>query len=153
MRATLPDNWLFRVKAATRDLATLAGGIERAAELTGHSKSVVGRWQSPTDGDLITLTAAAMLERDAQKPLVTGVMAEIQGFRLASLAGHCERTDFMRAHAQFCRANADLQACVTEALADGVLTPNERREIDREIGDAIDKLNGLRAANAEGAKR
>ena len=65
MSSAVSDHFLYRLKAATRDLVKLVGGVVRAGEITSHSKTTVSRWQSVTDPDVIDLCAAIALEVEA----------------------------------------------------------------------------------------
>lgn len=81
------DAWHYQIKAAQRDLITMAGGIERAATLTGYSKSVAGRWASPADPEHMPLTAIRRLEQETGQPLITTIMAHETGRRLSEPEG------------------------------------------------------------------
>lgn len=81
------DPWHYQIKAAQRDLVTMAGGIERVAELTGYSKSVVGRWNSPGDPEHMPLTAVRRLESETDQPLITTIMAHETGRKLSEPNG------------------------------------------------------------------
>lgn len=78
----ISEAWFHRLKAATRDLVKVCGGVVRAGEISGYSKTEVGRWQSATDTDVIPIPAALALEADSGRAFVSSVMAELNGRRL-----------------------------------------------------------------------
>jgi len=145
----LPEEDVFRLKAAARDLIKRAGGVERAGHVAGVGKSEAARWQSPAEVSLPPLSAVVLLERDAGAPLITGVMASLQGSALAEgrAAGGPR---FPTAHARLARAMAELQAGIIEAIHDGVLTTRERAEIERQAAATAETLAIFRRANAAG---
>lgn len=147
----LPAEWLFRVKAATRDVVSRAGGLVRAGEISGHSKSQVHRWGSPDHPDVIPLPAALMLESETGSALVTRAMAEIAGLRLE--AADPAAGDFLTTYARAARAQAELAATVAEAQSDGSVSRNEASAIAEradEVQDAVGELKGAAARASEG---
>ncbi|WP_245409747.1 hypothetical protein [Pararhizobium haloflavum] len=134
MRAPFSDAWFHRLKAAQKDLIKRCGGIDRAAELTSVSRSQVGRWNNPGDPDLITLPAMLMLEAECEAPLVTAVLAGINGRRIAdpdeaSLSG--ASACVLSAHAATITKASELMSVGAQALADGKVSPAEAAEMDR----------------------
>ena len=79
----LPPEWQFRVLAATRDLVTACGGLDRSAGIAGVSKTTVSRWQTE-DRDNIPLLAVMALEADCGRAYVTSIMAEFTGRELTA---------------------------------------------------------------------
>lgn len=143
--------WQHRIKSAQRDLISRCGGIERAAEITSFGKSNVGRWNSPTDPDLMPLNAVLALEADAGVALVTSVMAGLNGRRLAEpdSDGRGPAAVFAM-HAEAVRAAGDLMSAGAQAFADGVLTPAEMAVLDRAAGHVEVALGELRKAIGHG---
>ena len=141
--------WQHRIKSAQRDLIARCGGIERSAEITSFGKSNVGRWNSPTDPDLMPLNAVLALEADAGVALVTSVMAGLNGRRLLEpdSEGAGPGVVFSR-HAEAVRAAGDLMAAGAQAFADGVLTPAEMSILDKAAGQVESALCELRKAIA-----
>ena len=130
----LPVEWLFRVKAATRDLVRHAGGLVRAGDICGYGKSSVDRWGSTDHVECIPLGAALLLEAETGAPLVTTAMAEINGRGLGP-KGEGGGGGFIAAHIDLARQSAEYSAAVADAMEDGVITPNEQKIIDREAAD------------------
>jgi len=143
--------WQHRIKSAQRDLIARCGGIERAGEITSFGKSNVGRWNSPTDPDLMPLNAVLALEADAGVALVTSVMAGLNGRRVveADCEGAGPSAVFAK-HAEAVRAAGDLMSAGAQAFADGVLTPAEMALIDRAASQVEAALVSLRLSIGQG---
>lgn len=130
------DVWFHRIKAATRDLVKVCGGVVRAGEIANLSKSEMSRFQSAVDPDIITVPAVLALEGECKLPLVTTVMADLRGHRLTSSEGETAATiRLMRSHADTVRAAAEMMAAGAAAMADGQLTPSEIELLDRSAGE------------------
>ena len=143
------DAFLFRVKAAQRDLIERCGGIGRAEAITGFSKSQVGRWNNPNDPDLMPLGAVKALEGDCKYLLVTAVMAEANGCRLTDPEAErrAEATVFST-HAEVMRQAAEVAHSVSLAIADGEVTPAEAAVVDRALSQVERATSEMRAACA-----
>lgn len=143
------EAWFHRVKAAQRDLIKLAGGIERAAEVTSISKSHIGRMNNPADGELMPLAAVVMLEADCGQPLVTAVLAETNGRRLTDPeAERAADVSVLSMHAELMRQSAELANGMAIAIADGRVTPAEAQSVDRICSSLQAATSELRAALA-----
>ncbi len=145
----MSDAFLFRVKAAQRDLIERCGGIERAVTITGFSKSHVGRWRNPNDGDLMPIGAVVSLERDCQQSLVTAVMAEANGRRITDPETERQSDiNVLTAHAEVMRQTAELANAVAVAIADGQVTNSEATIVDRFLASLEKSTSEMRAAVA-----
>jgi len=134
-----PDIIRHRIKGATRDLIRLCGGIERCAELTGYSDTQVSRWQGPGETATIPLPAVVVLEADCGLPTVTAAMAALNGRTVATpeRPGEAMRRSILANFACVTAKSAAVQAAVSDALADRVVTPAEAEVIARAVGDMI----------------
>ncbi|WP_027037901.1 hypothetical protein [Mesorhizobium ciceri] len=149
MSDTLPTAWFYRLKAAQRDLIARAGGIERSAEIASLSKSQIGRFNNAGDPELMPLTAVLMLEAECGAPLVTAVMAELNGRRLADAEiGDAANASIMASHAEVVVQAGELMAKGAIAFADGRLTPSEAAGIDRSAASLEHAVSDLRRAAA-----
>lgn len=140
----VPDAWFHRVKAATRDLVSRCGGVVRTGDLAKVSKTEVSRWQTATDPSIVPLSAVLVLEADCGLPLVTTVMAELNGRRLTdgdadggSAAGIIGR------HAEMMRAVAEVMTTAA-AFSDGRVTPAEAELLDSAAGELARSLDAWR---------
>lgn len=140
------DAWHYQIKAAQRDLITMAGGIERAATLTGYSKSVAGRWNSPADPEHMPLTAVRRLEQETGQPLITTIMAHETGRRVTEPEGPA--TDARTLDELMRGLTIDVMEAGGEtarSTADGHVTPAEQRVIRHPVARARDKLRQIEA--------
>ena len=147
---TIPSAWFYRLKAAQRDLIERCGGVVRAGEKCSASKSEAGRWNHDGYPDLMPLAAVLQLEADCGMPLVTGVMAELNGRRLADPEAIEEAVNgcIMAAHAEVVVQASDLMAKGAMAFSDGRLTPTETAGIDRAAAALERATSNLRQAAA-----
>lgn len=156
MNRATGDETMLAVKAATRDLVKGAGGLARAAAIAGASTSQVSRWQSASDPDVIPLGAVLALEAETGLACVTAQMAAANGRALTPGQGlpATGPACVMRQHAEVVAEAAGLMAEVSQACADGRLTPAEIELIDRAAGDldvAAERFRAqLAAAKARG---
>lgn len=141
----LKNAWFYRIKAAQRDLINLSGGIERSAEITSISKSHVGRWNNAQDTDLMPLNAVLMLEEHCGVAVVTSVMAELNGRRLADeTEATRQNADVLSAYAEAVRHAGEVMSAGAIALADGKVTPAEALTVDRAVAVLERGLSDLR---------
>lgn len=141
----IPDAWFHRVKAATRDLVSRCGGVVRTGELAKVSKTEVSRWQTATDPAIVPLPAVLVLEADCGLPLVTTVMAELNGRRLTD--GDVEGgtvSGIIGRHAEMMRAVAEVMTTAAAAFSDGRVTPAEAELLDRAAGELARSLDAWR---------
>ena len=156
MSKPIADAWFHRLKAATRDLTDLCGGVERSGEVANVSDTSVSRWRVATSPDVIPIPAALALEAECGVPLVTTVMAELNGRRLTDgdAAGGSAAGITVR-YAEMSRSVGELIAQGAVALADGRFTPAEAELVDRGASEAEQRLAAFRldlaAAKAGGA--
>ncbi|MFC3071511.1 hypothetical protein [Shinella pollutisoli] len=145
----MSDPFLYRVKAAQRDLIERCGGILRVETISGYSKSQVGRWNNPSDPDLMPVGAVRVLEADCGVALVTSVLAEANGRRLTD--PETERAAdvcVMLSHAELMRQAAELANGMAIAISDGQVTPTEAQTVDRLAAGLERAASDLRAALA-----
>ena len=145
----MSDPFLYRVKAAQRDLIERCGGILRVETISGFSKSQVGRWNNPSDPDLMPIGAVRALEADCGVALVTAVLAEANGRRLSDPgAERAQEVCVMQSHAELMRHAAELANGMAIAIADGQVTPTEAQTVDRLAAGLERAASDLRASLA-----
>ncbi|MBD9445780.1 MULTISPECIES: phage regulatory CII family protein [unclassified Rhizobium] len=143
------DAWFHRVKAAQRDLIKLAGGIDRAAEISSVSPSHIGRMNNPRDTDLMPLSVVFALESECGVPVVTQAMAELSGRRLSDPdAEHKANVNVLTSYSDVMQKAAALMAAGASAMADGIVTPTEAHSMDREAANIERGLSSFRQALA-----
>lgn len=148
MSRPISDTWFHRVKSATRDLVKMVGGVVRAGEVAGVSKSEVSRWQSATDGDVISLPAALALEAECGVPLVTSAMAELQGRRVSDPNEEDVATCLLGAFTGVTMALGELQTVMATTLSDGKVTPAEAGTVTRAATSLEDRVTQLKLVMA-----
>lgn len=147
----ISDAWFHRIKAATRDLVRLCGGVVRAGEVAHTSKSEVSRWQTAQDPDIIPIASALALQAECGVPLITTVMADLEGRRLSDPetdSAGASTSSIRTHHAEFLRASADVSVATASALADGEVSPAEAEIIDRELAEMERTISAKRQAIA-----
>ncbi len=143
--AQISDAWFYRLKAAQRDLIKQCGGIERAADISSFGKSTVGRWNNATDPELMPMPAILLLEAECGTPLVTSVMAELNGRRLNDPDHEAGTTgNILSRYAEAVRQAGELMATGAQAFADGKVTPTEATQLDRVASDVERALSEFR---------
>ncbi len=144
MSRALQDETLIRIKAATRDLVRLCGGLSRAGELLGVSEQTVSRYQLPTHPEVIPLSAVLILEADAGLAPVTRAMAQANGRDLAEGDGAARRGRMPDAAAQT-TAIRPRRDGIAEAFADGRVSPTEAELLDRQVGELEAAVGRMRS--------
>jgi hypothetical protein len=120
------DAWHYQIKAAQRDLITMAGGIERAANLTGFAKSTIGRWNNPGDPELMPLSAIRSLERETDQPLITTIMAHETGRKVLEPNGPISDAAVLEELGRSMMMDvAELVSTITNAARDNHISPAE----------------------------
>jgi len=146
MSTTLETKSFYRLKAAMHDLIDRAGGIERAADVCGYSKSAVGRWHCRHADDLMPIAAVLALEIDSGSPLVTRTMCGLHGLECTTAAS--DETHVMNAYVDVTAKTAGLNGEVAAAMADGVMTPAEITRIEKAASDTAQAVETLRGSLA-----
>lgn len=145
MSKPISETWFHRIKAATRDLTDLCGGVVRSGEIANVSDTSVSRWRVATCSDVIPIPAALALELECGVPVVTTVMAELNGRRLTDAEGQGGAIAAVAAQqAEFFRAASQVMAQGAAALADGKVTGAEAEIWDRSAAEAQRDLANLR---------
>lgn len=143
------DEWFFRLKTATRALIKMIGTIEGAALVAGVSKSVMHRWASTTDGDIITIAAALKLEAECGVPCITEAMAAHGALSLQKADGSASPPCMMTAFGGVADDFGDLAVRVAAALGDGNISPNELTAIDGALAGLTEAVNRAKGTSAK----
>ncbi len=128
----------LRIKAATRDLVSACGGVERAASIVDMSKSEVSRWQSAGSmSSVIPVDAILALEAECGIAPVTAAMAAINGRALgdSAEAGLAARGTLLARQAASMAAEAKVAQVFAEIHEDGVTTESELDRLQRVVGE------------------
>lgn len=142
------DNFILAIKAATRDLVRLCGGVERAGEIADKSKASISRFQTVEAPEIIDLSSALALERECGVPCVTKVMAEMHGRRLSDEMAAASASSVLKCHADLMQRSAATAALIAMAMADHTITPAEAEAIDRSLAEEETSVRAMRATLA-----
>lgn len=143
------EAWFHRVKAAQRDLIKLAGGIDRAAEISSVSPSHIGRMNNPRDTDLMPLSVVFALESECGVPVVTQAMAELSGRRLSDPeAEQKANVNVLTSYSNVLQRAAALMSSGAAAMADAFVSPAEAHTMDRDASAIERGLSEFRQALA-----
>lgn len=126
------------LKARCRDLVKAAGGQERAALITRGSQGKISEALSPLHPErYMALDQILDLERDADAPLVTRLLAEVAGYDLVQRDGAAPKTP-ARHLADVITAGNAVEAGLASSLADdGGLSPAEAADLITPVRQAI----------------
>jgi hypothetical protein len=137
---SLPLRSYTGLKAATRQLVRLAGGVESAASITRVGFPAVARYGNLAEPDCyMPIDIVADLEADTGEPLVTRALAEATGHVLVPGPAVPAEGDFVGHVARIAREAGEVMARLGHALADGRITAAECRELKLvdEAGDLV----------------
>jgi len=152
----IPDQWFHRIKAATRDLVKMCGGIDRAVKITQLSATSLSRFQSANHADIISIAGALALEMECGQRLITSAMAEMHGCQLSEAGDDAAiALAAFAGVAEAVRGASDLMAASADAAPDGKLTPAEAERLDRAASSIETSIAPLRQtlAAAKGSIR
>ncbi len=136
MTKSLDDAHFHAIKSATRDLVMFVGGLDRAKQITGLSRSTLSRWQVGDHADLINLAAVIALETECGIPAVTKVMARFHGRRLSESGDAGQgASPFMDLVSALHASQSETTQRIVDALADMKITPTEADLIERCLAD------------------
>lgn len=131
------DGERLRLKAATEQAVKLTGGAE--FELRSRVlKAALSKYGSRSQSDhFIPLDVALELDRHNGAPLVTSVLAGMQGYRLVP-AGEIEESELALADAQtIAKETGDVVNLLLTLLASGrKIDAADRRDVLREVAEA-----------------
>lgn len=127
----------LQIKAAFRDLVKLAGGQERSALVLGISQARISEACSVNHPERSPrVDHVAVLEADADQPVVTKLLAQLAGQVRVAL----DPSDPLDPHlhlARIIKETGDVTSAMSQALADGRISPAEARGLRAEADAAI----------------
>ena len=146
---TISDKQALTLKAATRRTVDMAGGGDAFQHVTRVKAGNLSKYGSNGEENLdkfMPIDVAVEADLEANSPIIVSVMAEMLGYKLVPLAGGGEAADCGLALADVLKiANemGDVIRATTAALADGNVDAAERKEITREIDQAMQALKAV----------
>lgn len=144
----------YTVKGAQRDLIRLAGGIDRAALVTGLSTSRIGSFNNRETPDIMPIHIVAKLEADVRQPVVSRALVLLAGGEVvvpttndrgeSSLVA--ASAEMMSSSAEVMTENAELYGDYAKAAADGDFSPAELWQMRPKAEDALRAADHARGA-------
>jgi len=138
-----------RIKAATRRLADLAGGVSSAEHVTRVKAPALSKFGSPSDPQFMPADVILDLEADIGSPVLTAALAGMQGYQLVSTAGRIHKAGTHELGLPCVAAiltNASAMANeLNEGLADGKIDAIEAAQISAIAEEAIRHLRHVQA--------
>jgi hypothetical protein len=151
----LPKRDYDRLADATHRLVNheKVGGPSRAAsEYTRSDPARLSRYGSRHERMRAPVDIIADLEAAAGEPVVTTILADLQGFHLVPKCGAGQSVDFTRHLGAVAKETGEAVSALAVAIADGEVTPQEAQDCIAEAEDAqrrlaclIDDLKGIAA--------
>jgi len=132
------------LKAAVRRLVRHAGGQESAAAITRVDHQRISKYGNAAQPMHAPIDVIADLERDVGHPFVTEALAHLQGHVLVKRpSGEVDTEAVTRMLADIGRESGDSIRVLAEAIADHVVTPEEAREIRKEVSELCTVASGI----------
>lgn len=141
-------------QAAFNTAADYNGGARGLASVVGMNGAVLAHKVSLTDtaNQLTVPQARKIMLATNDYRMLHGLAADLDHVCL-QVSGLNESDCVMASIADSTRGFGEFLTSVTAAMADGVVTANEQRRIDRELSEMVAAANQLRALCALQAKR
>lgn len=139
------DHDRARLKGATKRAIERAGGGTAFAGQTRVEPPALSKYAAQHEDHFVPVDVACDADMAAGAPVILSAMAATQGFRLVPIdetapAFHSSMVGTL------IRETGEVSAAILEAMADGRITPAERRAIEAEIDEAMQALFVLRRA-------
>ncbi len=141
------------LKAATDGAYVLSGGISRILDFTRVSTSQLSKYASFGDDNadsFVPIDVAIEIDRAAKSPVIVKEMAALLGYSLIPLRTGCDKSEYQAVtEADGYRAlkeTMDVVQAVIDARADGWIDAADRKNVLKEIREAIRELEGLEKA-------
>ncbi len=146
------DDEITRIKARTKQLIKLAGGPELFQHSAGVPKDMLSKYGSGSEPHVIRADVVLALDRQLEAPMMLSFIAEMQGYRLVPLEPGENDGDKVTLSdlADLHRADGDVSAVLSDAMADGVIDIGERRATRAAIDRKIQRLKAVDRKLARG---
>lgn len=134
----------LELKDATRRSLSLLGKLASFAAVTRVEVPVLSKYGSPSETTaFMPIDVALDLARDTGSLLIVETLAAMLGYRLVPLDGAPAEKIGIEDLGALMREGNDVEQKLTDALADGVIDPAERRELRQEIAENVLVLRRL----------
>jgi len=136
----------YTLKGAQRDLIKLAGGIVRAALVTGLSESQIGRFNARDTTDIMPTYIVAKLEADVREPVVSRALVLMAGGDVTMPGGEMDRASLVASFVEMEAEHSEVCKTVVVALSDGDVSPSECWAILSKVKDLRHGVDHMEAA-------
>jgi hypothetical protein len=139
------------LKAYYRDLVTACGGPKRSADIVGGHQSHISEAMAPHCPDRWPrLDHIALLEAECGQPIMTAALAERAGYAIEQVAAAPRGQKSVSQHLHAIVSEfQDVEIGMISAMADGRIDAAERRDLRRDIQQAVQALQKLGSYLAE----
>lgn len=148
------------IKSGFRRLVKMCGGQESAAGVTRVDFQRIGRYSRPHEPMFPPADVIADLEKDAEVPEVTRVLADLQGYLLIAKPPASGDPQWVGHLAALAKESGEALSLLGQALSNGgTITAEEIAELDlrREVSEAMEVLAridiALRAVQSGSAQK
>lgn len=143
-----------QIKALTKQLIKLAGGNEIFQHSAGVESAQLSKYGSPSEAAVIRADVVLALDRQLEAPMMLEFLAQLQGYKLVPIETEPDE-DGSRIGiadlAELQRADGDVSLSLSEALSDGVIDIEERRNTRMAIARKVMRLRRVDRKLAGGA--
>lgn len=135
----ISDRQAMQLKAATRRAIDMAGGSDSFEHVTRVRQGQLSKYGLAGEEHAATfapIDVALEADIEAGAPLITEMMAKLQGYRL--VRDKADQPEEGLTHRDISALNAelgDVSRVALDALDDGKVDARERRDLMRELGD------------------
>jgi hypothetical protein len=140
------------LKRATQREVMKCGGVVAVERATTMTRADISKYQSESDEwqtRFIPLDHALELGAASGEFIVVRELAALAGFDTVPADPRRAAEECVpRVLGRLAKSAGDLQHTVSEAMADGKLSPNEDRAVDEKMADVKDNLESLEEAKA-----
>ncbi len=146
------DAPFYRLKAGAADLVSRCGGQARAGEIIGVSQQQISRICQRDDGAMFSIRAKLDLEKECGAPILSGVEADLLGFRLERTAPRALEAALgtpFSAHAQVMIEAADVARVFAHAVDDGVYSATDAVNCGKALSDLKQSIEAFERINAK----
>lgn len=134
-----------QLKAVVRRLLDIAGGVTSFENATRVKAPALSKYASPDDEMHMPLDVAMDLMMDTGSNGILSIMAAQLGMKLVALDADGKGASLPDVSdiSGLVRDNSNVITALTTAMADGVITPAEERQISSEIEKNVQELREI----------
>lgn len=144
---------LLALKARTRRLVKLAGGVESCALISRVSKTQIGNYQNPELLDsFMPIDVVVEIESDVGKPIISEGLAELAGCTLSPVIRPVINGSLTTCLSRLGKEFGDVFERAAQFVGTSHMTASQRDNLLRDIEEAIGACVAIRDAVMDAAK-